>query len=555
MPSTQSTVSLLPLGGVGEIGKNLWVVEQSGELLVLDCGVMFPDDEMLGVDLVIPDVSYLVERKEKVRAIVLSHGHEDHIGALPYVLKQLRVPVYGTPLTLGLVEPKLEEHGLLKETDLRPIHAGQRIQIGGFDLEFIHVNHSLPDVVSIAIRTPVGIILYATDFKIDYTPIDGKVTDLQRFAEIGREGVACLLSDSTNAERPGYTLSERTVGQMLMDAFRRATGRVVVATFASNIHRVQEVFDAAHAFGRRVCVIGRSMVKNVEIAARLGYLQIADGILVDIDELPTLPPERVAVISTGSQGEPMAALTRMASNEHRRLAIDPGDTVIISANPIPGNERSIGRTINQLFKQGANVIYHSVSGVHVSGHASQEELKLMLALVRPRFFVPIHGEHRMLIAHARIAQDLGIPEEHVVIPELGDRIEISRDKIRKGAPVPAGQILVDGLGVGDVGNIVLRDRQQLSKDGILIVVIGLDKQKGQVVAGPDIVSRGFVYVRESEKLIEEARTLVSGTLSQIALDQVTEWNTIKVEVREALQRYLYEKTKRRPVILPIVMEV
>ncbi len=555
MSTTQSAVSLLPLGGVGEIGKNLWVVEQNGEILVLDCGVMFPDDEMLGVDLVIPDVSYLVERRDKVRAIVLSHGHEDHIGALPYVLRQLNVPVYGTPLTLGLVEPKLEEHGLLRETVLKPIHAGERLQLGSFDLEFIHVNHSLPDVVAIAIRTGVGIILYATDFKFDYTPIDGKVTDLQRLAEIGKEGVACLLSDSTNAERPGYTLSEKTVGQTLIEAFRRATKRVVVATFASNIHRVQEVFDAAHMFGRRVCVIGRSMIKNVEIASRLGYLQIADGILVDVDELQDLPPERVAIISTGSQGEPMAALTRMASNEHRRITIDPGDTVVISASPIPGNERSIGRTINQLFKQGANVIYHAVSGVHVSGHASQEELKLMLSLVRPRFFVPIHGEYRMLIAHARLAEDLGIAEENIVIPEIGDRIEISAEKIRKGVPVAGGQVLVDGLGVGDVGNIVLRDRQQLSKDGILIVVIGLDKQKGKVVAGPDIISRGFVYVRESEKLIEEARALVSGTLSEIALDRVSEWNMIKTEVRDALQRYLYEKTKRRPVILPIVMEV
>ena len=555
MSSTQSTVSLVPLGGVGEIGKNLWVVEQNGEILVLDCGVMFPDDEMLGVDLVIPDVSYLAERRERVRGIVLSHGHEDHIGALPYVLRQVPVPVYGTPLTLGLLEPKLEEHGLLRETVLKPIHAGERLRLGGFDLEFVHVNHSLPDVVAIAVRTPVGIILYATDFKFDYTPIDGKVIDLQRLAELGREGVACLLSDSTNAERPGYTLSEKTVGRALIEAFRQAKKRVVVATFASNIHRMQEVFDAAHMFGRRVCVIGRSMVKNVEIASRLGYLHIADGILVDVEELADLPPERVAIISTGSQGEPMAALTRMASKEHRHIAIDAGDTVVISANPIPGNERSIGRTINQLFKQGANVFYHAVSGVHVSGHASQEELKLMISLVRPRSFVPIHGEYRMLIAHARIAEELGIPKERIVIPEIGDRIEVGRDHIRKAAPVAAGQVLVDGLGVGDVGNIVLRDRQQLSQDGILIVVIGLDKQKGQVVAGPEIISRGFVYVRESEKLIEEARALVNSAMSEIALDRVTEWSTIKSEVRDALQRYLYEKTKRRPVILPIVMEV
>ncbi len=555
MAKSESKLSIIPLGGVGEIGKNFWLVQQGDEILVLDCGVMFPDEEMLGVDLVIPDISYLVERKSQVKGIVLSHGHEDHIGALPYVLHQLNLPVYGTPLTLGLVESKLEEHGLLRESRLKKIAAGERIKIGRFDLEFIHVNHSLPDVVSVAIRTNQGIILYATDFKIDHTPIDGKVTDLQRFAELGREGVLCLMSDSTNAERPGYTPSERKVGAQLVDTFSKAEGRVIVATFASNIHRVQEVVNAAHQFERKVAVIGRSMVKNVEIASRLGYLHIPDGILVDPGDIDDLPPEKLAIISTGSQGEPMAALTRMAMNEHRRISIGKGDTVIISASPIPGNEKPIGRTINHLFRQGAQVIYHGLTDVHVSGHASQEELKLMINLTRPRYFVPIHGEYRMLVTHARLAESLGVPPSHIVIPDLGDRIEILRGSIRKGDPVPNGQVLVDGLGVGDVGNIVLRDRQQLSRDGILIVVISLDKQSGKVAAGPDIVSRGFVYVRESERLMEEARTQAKEALEGLQVGHVPDWGTVKGRVREVLQSFLYERTKRRPVILPIIMEV
>lgn len=555
MAKSESKLSLIPLGGVGEVGKNLWLVEQGDEILVLDCGVMFPDEEMLGVDLVIPDITYLKERADKALAIVLSHGHEDHIGALPYVLQQLQLPIYGTPLTLGLLEPKLEEHGLLRGAKLHKIAAGQRIKIGSFDLEFIHVNHSLPDVVAIAIRTSVGLILYATDFKFDHTPIDGRVTDLQRLAELGREGVLCLLSDSTNAERPGYTPSERVVGRQLVEAFSKAEGRVIVATFASNIHRVQEVLDAAHRFNRKVAVIGRSMVKNVEIASRLGYLDVPEGIMVDEAELERLPPEKVAVISTGSQGEPMAALTRMAMNEHRRISIGPGDTVIISASPIPGNERAIGRTINHLFRLGANVIYHGLSDIHVSGHANQEELKLMLNLTRPRFFVPIHGEYRMLVTHARLAEAVGIPPENIVIPDVGDRIELTRSSIRKGDPVPSGQVLVDGLGVGDVGNIVLRDRQQLSRDGILIVVVGFDKQNGNIVAGPDLVTRGFVYVRESEKLLDEARALVKEGLERTKNGQAPDWGVVKAQVREILQGFLYEQTKRRPVILPIIMEV
>ncbi|MBO2520721.1 MAG: ribonuclease J [Firmicutes bacterium] len=555
MARSSSAVSLIPLGGVGEIGKNMWVVEQGDEILVLDCGVMFPDEEMLGVDLVIPDIAYLKERRDRVKAILLSHGHEDHIGALPYVLRQLNVPVYGTRLTLGLVEAKLEEHGLAGDVRLHEVKAGDVIRLGSFTVEFIHVNHSLADVVAMAITTRAGVILYATDFKFDHTPIDGKVTDIHRLAELGRSGLLCLMSDSTNAERPGYTLSERTVGDTLIEVFREAEGRIVVAAFASHIHRIQQILDAAQRFGRKVCVVGRSMVKNVDIAARLGYLHVPDGIMIDTDQLDKYPPDEVVVITTGSQGEPMAALTRMAMNEHKQVAIERGDTVIISATPIPGNEKSIGKTINHLFKLGARVIYHAVSGVHVSGHASQEELKWMLNLTRPKFFIPIHGEYRMLATHGELARQVGIPAENIVLPEIGDRIELTPNGIRKGTPVESGRVLVDGLGVGDVGNIVLRDRQQLSQDGILIVVVSLNKQTGEVLAGPDIISRGFVYMRESEGLIEEAREMVKNALAPLASQGITEWGTIKSEVRDVLQRYLYEKTKRRPVILPIIMEV
>lgn len=551
----QKSVSVIPLGGVGEIGKNMWVVDSGEDIIALDCGVMFPENEMLGVDLVIPDVSYLLENRSRVRAIVLSHGHEDHIGALPYVLRQLNVPVYGTRLTLGLVKGKLEEHGLLREADLREIRAGERIALGGFKLDFIHVNHSIADVVAIAVHTHAGTILYATDFKFDQTPIDGRITDLQKLAELGQNGVLLLLSDSTNAERPGYTHSERTVGELFMETFRRAKGRIFVATFASNIYRIQQVIDSAMAVGRRVCVIGRSMINNVSIAVDLGYLRLPEGIMLDLDELPRCAPDEVVILTTGSQGEPMSALSRMAMAEHRRIEIQPGDTVIISANPIPGNERLVGKTIDHLFRQGADVIYHAFSGVHVSGHASQEELKLMLNLVRPRYFIPIHGEYRMMVRHAALAEAVGIPRDRIILADIGDEIEVGPEVFRRARKVEAGPVLVDGLGVGDVGNIVLRDRQQLSQDGILIVVVTINRQTGQVVAGPDIVSRGFVYVRESEALMEEARSRVRVALNGCLEQHITEWNAIKAEVKEALSQLLWERTKRRPMILPIVMEI
>lgn len=554
---SEQKVSILPLGGVGEIGKNMWAIEYGDEIIVLDAGVMFPDEEMLGIDLVIPDISYLIANKPKVKAILLSHGHEDHIGALPYVLRQLPVPIYGTRLTIGLVRGKLEEHGMVRDATLREIKAGDVLSIGEhFEIEFIHVNHSLVDVVSMAIRTPAGVILYATDFKVDYTPIDGKVIDIGRFAQLGAEGVLCLMSDSTNAERPGYTASESVVGEALKAAFAEAKGRIIVATFASNIHRIQQIIDAASQFGRKICVVGRSMVKNVNICRRLGYLDVPDNMMVEVEDLHRHDPESIVVISTGSQGEPMAALTRMAMSEHRDVQIEAGDTVIISAQPIPGNERLVGRTINYLFRLGANVVYQEESGIHVSGHANQEELKLMLTLTKPQYFMPIHGEYRMLKRHADLAQMVGIPPDNIVIPDIGDRIEVSPEKgIQKVGRIEAGQIFVDGLGIGDVGNVVLRDRQQLSHDGILVAVVALDKKTGKLIGEPEIVSRGFVYMKEAEALMDEARDRIRRVLERADDNGGRNANAARSQVRDALNRFLYEKTQRRPIILPVVMEV
>lgn len=558
MTIADNAVAMIPLGGLGEIGKNMWALETSRDIVLIDTGVMFPEDDMLGVDLVIPDIAYLKEKKDKVRGIVLTHGHEDHIGALPYVLRDIRVPVYGTRLTLGLVRLRLQEHSM-QDTRLIEVKAGERLRVGDVGMELIHVNHSIPDVIALAIDTPAGKIVFATDFKFDQTPIDGKPTDIQRLGELGNEGVLALFSDSTNAERPGYTRSEKYVGDGFNRIFRTAKGRVVVATFASNVHRVQQVFDSAAAVGRKVCVIGRSMINVVTIAAELGYLRYPPKMLIDVNEVDRHPPEEIVILSTGSQGEPMAALSRMAAAEHRQVEIVPGDTVIISAHPIPGNERSVGRTINQLYKLGAEVIYQDDRGIHVSGHASQEELKWMINLCKPRFFVPIHGEYRMLWHHGQLAQELGLPEENVFLLDLGDVLQFS--KTRRGAQakvtgrVAAGQVFVDGLGVGDVGNVVLRDRRQLSQDGILIVVVAVDKQTGAIVSGPDIVSRGFVYIRESEQLLDEARERVTDAISQLEAKGPVQWNTLKNSMRDALTRFLYDRTQRRPIILPVVMEV
>ncbi|MFZ5651180.1 MAG: ribonuclease J [Bacillota bacterium] len=548
-------VALIPLGGMGEIGKNMMAVRFGDKILVIDCGLMFPEEEMLGIDVVIPDITFLLENREQVQAIVLTHGHEDHIGALPYVLRQLNVPVYGTRLTLGLLEGKLKEQGIEKGVDLRNVKPRDTVQIGPFKVEFIRVAHSVPDAVALAIHTPIGTIVHTGDFKVDHTPVDGEILDFYRFAQLGERGVLALLSDSTNVERPGYTLSEKTVGAVLDETFRQATERIIMATFASNIHRVQQAITAAHRYDRKVAIVGRSMVNVVSIAHELGYLAIPEGTLVEVEEASRLPKNKVLYISTGSQGEPMSALTRMAMGDHRQVEIMPGDTIIISASPIPGNEKLVGRVIDLLFKHGAHVVYEQVSGIHVSGHPSQEELKLMMNLTRPKFFVPIHGEQRMLIKHARLAREMGIPPSNIFVCENGQVIEFSKKTGRLAGRVTAGRVLVDGLGVGDVGNIVLRDRKQLSQDGILIVVVTISKESGMIIAGPDIVSRGFVYVRESEQLMEEVREKVRAILDKCSDRGITEWSNIKSQVRDSLGKFLYEKTRRRPMILPIIMDI
>lgn len=551
----QNKLLIIPLGGLGEIGKNMTAYVYGNDMIVVDAGLKFPDEEMLGVDLVIPDITYLVENKHKLRGIFVTHGHEDHIGGLPYVLKSLQVPVYGTRLTLGLIEGKLREHGILDQSKLIAITNESEIVAGDFTVTCFHVNHSIPDAVGFAIECPEGIVVQTGDFKFDQTPVDGRKADYAKMNELGSKGVLALLSDSTNAERPGFTNSERTVGATIDNVFATATGRVILATFASNIHRVQQVIQAAEKTNRKLAIVGRSMVNNVTIATDLGYLEVQPSTLIDIDEIGRYDPREVAILSTGSQGEPMSALTRMARGTHRKVEVYPGDTVIVSSSPIPGNEKSISRTIDQLMKVGAHVIYQSGSGVHVSGHGSQEELKLMLNFIRPKFFVPVHGEFRMLFRHTQLAVSTGVDPENVRMLELGDVLELHDGEARLGGKVTAGSVLIDGLGVGDVGNIVLRDRKLLSQDGILIVVVTLSKQKGQVLSGPDIISRGFVYVRESEDLLDEANRVVSSTLQRLVTENVSDWSGLKTGVRDALSRFLYEQTRRRPMVLPIIMEV
>ncbi|MCQ2373964.1 MAG: ribonuclease J [Phascolarctobacterium sp.] len=552
--ANNNKVQIIPLGGLGEIGKNMTVFRYGDDIILIDAGLMFPEDDMLGIDLVIPDFTYLVENKEKVRGIFLTHGHEDHIGALPYVLKQLDVPVYGTALTLGILKGRLEENGV-SCNDMHVVRPGDKVEVGSFCLDFIRVNHSIPDAVAIAINTPIGVIIHTGDFKIDHTPVDGEVTQFNKFAEYGDKGVLLLLADSTNAERPGFTPSEKMVGQTFMEEFKGVKGRIIVATFSSNVHRIQQVVDAAVFYKRKIAVMGRSMVNVVNIALEMGYLKAPEGSIIDIEETYNYRADEVVIITTGSQGEPMSALTRMATGDHKKVDILPGDTVIISATPIPGNEKLVSRTIDNLYKLGANVIYEKSNGVHVSGHASQEELKLMHNLVRPTFFMPVHGEFRHLIKHAEIAKSLGMPSENIVIGENGNVIELTPYSFGVTAKIPAGKLLVDGLGVGDVGNIVLRDRRQLSQDGIMIVVVTLEKESCNILSGPDIVSRGFVYVREAEGLMEEAKVKVSDALEQCQMSGNNEWSVIKSAIRDSLGKFLYEKTRRRPMILPIIMEV
>ncbi|WP_214892019.1 ribonuclease J [Exiguobacterium sp. H66] len=546
-------VSVFALGGAGEIGKNMYVVELDEDIFVIDAGLMFPGDEMLGIDKVIPDISYLKENKERIQGIFITHGHEDHIGALSYVLRDLKVPVYGTRLTLGLIEIKLKEAGLLKKADLRPIDAKTKLTVAGHFITFFRVNHSIPDAVGVCIQTSQGAIVHTGDFKFDYTPVDGKQADFGKIAAIGQRGVLCLLSDSTNAERPGMSGSESTVGSELNDVIYEAPGRVIVASFASNVHRLQQVFAAAEANNRKVAVVGRSMVNIVEVAQRLNYLRFKQKTLIELSEINRLDDNQVVILTTGSQGEPMAALTRMARNAHKQVNIRLNDTVVVAASPIPGNEKSVSKTIDLLFRAGANVIYNQRK-VHVSGHGHAEDLKLMLNLIKPKFFIPIHGEFRMQKAHSRLAQTVGVNANNIFIIENGDVIEFEKRKARMSRKVNAGNVLIDGIGVGDVGNIVLRDRRLLSQDGVVLCVITISRKNKTIVSGPEIISRGFVYMRESEDMINEANRIVAKQL-QGKLTGELDWTEMKSLIRDKLSSYLYEQTKRRPMILPIIMEI
>lgn len=553
MAKKEPKLKIIPLGGLESIGMNITVFEYNNDIIVVDCGIAFPEDEMLGIDLVIPDVTYLKENADRVKGIVLTHGHEDHIGALPYVLRDINVPVYGTKLTIGLVENKLKEHNILKSIKRKCIMPGQIISLGEFRVEFIRTNHSIADSVALAITTQAGVVIHSGDFKIDYTPIHGEPINLQRFADLGKKGVLALMADSTNAERPGYSMSESTVGGTLEDIFTESPDqRIIVATFASNVDRVQQIISAAEKSNRKVVVEGRSMVNVVKTATELGYIKIPDKMMIGVEDLSKYEDGQLVIITTGSQGEPMAALSRMASSVHRKIEIKKGDKIIFSSKPIPGNEKTVSRVINDLFKKGAEVIFDNA---HVSGHACEEELKLLHTLVKPQYFIPVHGEFRHLKKHAEIAKQLGMDEQNIFVLSSGDVLELNKENGGLTGKVPAEQILVDGLGVGDVGNIVLRDRQKLSQDGLLIVVVTLKKQTGQILAGPDIISRGFVYVRESEDLMVEAKNVVRQALEQCAKSKITDWSKIKGIVKDALKNFLWEQTKRSPMILPIIMEI
>ena len=555
-PVRRTPVKIIPLGGLNEIGKNFTVIECSNDMFVIDCGLAFPDSEMPGVDIVIPDFSYVEKNQEKLRGVVLTHGHEDHIGGLPYFLKKFNVPVYGTRLTLGLVEGKLKEHGLLGTVKLNVVTPRQTVKLGCMAVEFIRVNHSIPDAVGMAIHTPAGVLIHTGDFKVDYTPIEGGIIDLPRFAELGNEGVLALMADSTNAERPGYTMSERKVGESFVKLFNKAEGkRIIIATFASNVHRVQQIINNAVTHGRKVAVSGRSMVNVISKGIELGYLKVPDGVLVDIDTISRYAPEKMVIVTTGSQGEPMSALTRMSANEHRNVTITPMDFIIISANPIPGNEKYVTKVVNDLMRLGAEVIYESMYEVHVSGHACQEEQKLLLSITKPKFFIPVHGEYKHLMKHRDTALSVGIPESNIIIADIGNVIETDGVDMKITGQVPAGKVLVDGLGVGDVGAIVLRDRKHLAQDGLIIAVATIDRASGDILAGPDVVSRGFVYVRESEELMTEAQKLLTETLQDCLDRNMKDWNTIKGRMKDNLSDFIFTKTKRSPMILPIIMEL
>ena len=550
----RTPLRIIPLGGLNEIGKNMTVFECSNDIFIVDCGLAFPDSEMLGVDIVIPDFTYLERNKDKIRGVVLTHGHEDHIGGLVYFLQKINVPVYGTKLTLALVENKLKEHNLSR-VQLNVIAPKKTVKMGCMAVEFIKVNHSIPDAVGMAIHTPAGIVIHTGDFKVDYTPIDGGCIDLARFGELGTKGVLALMADSTNAERPGHTQTERKVGDSFDSLFSKAEGkRIIIATFSSNIHRVQQIIDCARKYSRKIALFGRSMVNVMNTAIELGYLTVPKGIIIDIDMMGHYTNDKIVLITTGSQGEPMSALTRMAMNDHNKVNITPHDFIIISATPIPGNEKYVTKVVNELMKSGAEVIYEAMYEVHVSGHACQEELKLMLALTKPKFFIPVHGEYKHLKKHAQIAEDMGIPNKNIIIGSIGNVIETDGIEMNIVSQVPSGRVLVDGLGVGDVGSIVLRDRKHLAQDGLIIVVVAIDKVSNEVVSGPDIISRGFVYVRESEELIDNAKHIVMDTLNECSVYELREWNSLKAKLRDSLSDYIYTKTKRNPMILPIIME-
>ena len=549
-------LKIIPLGGLHEVGKNITVFEYEDEIIVVDCGLSFPEDDMLGIDLVIPDITYLQKNVDKIKGLIITHGHEDHIGSVPYLLKQINIPVYAPRLAMGLIRNKLEEHKILRSSKLIEVMQGETITLGkNFKVEFIRSTHSIPDSVMLAIKTPVGTILHTGDFKVDYTPIDGKIMDLGRIAELGNEGILALMSDSTNAERKGFTMSESSIGPVFDNLFDGCTKRIVVATFASNVHRVQQIVNSAVKYKRKIAVCGRSMINMINTARELGYIDCPEDLFIDIDMMSTYNDEQLVIITTGSQGETMSALTRMAAGDHRKVKITPNDLVIISANPIPGNEKLVSKVIDDLMQIGAEVVYSALADVHVSGHACQEEQKLIFALAKPKFFIPVHGEYRQLIAHAETAQSMGIPAKNIVLMENGRVVELSEDEIKLAGMVPNGRVLVDGLGVGDVGNIVLRDRQHLSQDGLIVIVLTMDSSTGEVVAGPDVISRGFVYVRESENLMDEVKSVVRHEIKKCEEKEIRDWSTIKSTVRENLRDYIFVKTKRNPMIIPIIMEV
>ena len=551
----KSNLKIIPLGGLEEIGNNMTIFEYEDEIIIVDCGLEFPTDDMLGVDLVIPDVTYLERNKEKIKGFVITHGHEDHIGAIPYILKQINIPIYGTKLTLGLIKNKLEEHKLLKSTKLHEVQAGEIIKFGKMKVEFIRSCHSIPDAVMLAIYTPVGTVLHTGDFKIDYTPINSEMTDLNRIAEIGNKGVLALLSDSTNAERKGYTMSERTVGQELDKLFVNCTKRIVVATFASNVHRVQQIVNASVANGRKIAVCGRSMINMIETARELGYIDVPENVFIDIDMIKNYTDEQLVIITTGSQGETMSALTRMAAGEHKKIVITPNDLIIISANPIPGNEKSVSKVIDDLLQIGADVVYSSLADIHVSGHACQEEQKLIFALAKPKYFIPVHGEYRQLMAHAETAKSMGVEPQNIFMSTNGRIIELNEKEAKLTGSVPCGKILVDGYGVGDVGNVVLRDRQHLSQDGLIVIVMTMDSATGEIVAGPDVISRGFVYVKESENLMDEVKKFIREEVQMLENRGIRDWSTIKSTLKDHIRDYIFQKTKRNPMILPIIMSL